>query len=56
MARKLINIKNSFGQYLLDTFGKDAIQRYCSIENIYDPFTLTKCNGTKVRIKRTYRQ
>lgn len=41
----------SFGQYLIDEFGDDAISKYWSDKNIVNPFSIRKSSKTKVWIK-----
>lgn len=56
---KLINKKKpilcrkcaSFGQWLIDSFGNNAIQDYWSELNTIDPFLITQKSGIKVFIK-----
>lgn len=47
----LCNKCNSFGQYLLDEYGGDAIEKYWSDKNSVDPFEIAKHKITKVYIK-----
>lgn len=43
---------NSFGQYLIDTYGEDAIELYWDYElNKVNPFEIAKCSPKKVWIK-----
>ena len=44
---------NSFGQYLLDEFGKDAIKMYWSDKNEISPFEIGKYSSKKVYFKCT---
>ncbi len=39
-AGKKIHSKDSFGQWLIDTYGDDAIEKYWSPKNTLDPFTI----------------
>lgn len=41
---------NSFGQYLLDEFGENAIDKYWSSKNIINPFEISKSSRTEVYI------
>mgnify|MGYP004570286465 CR=1 FL=1 len=46
-----IHPKDSFGQWLIDEFGNDAIEKYWSPKNTLDPFTIApKINNKKVWI------
>lgn len=46
-----IHPKDSFGQWLIDTYGDDAIEKYWSPKNKLDPFTIApKINNKKVWI------
>lgn len=38
---------NSIGQYLIDNFGNDAIEKYWSEKNIVDPFCVAKFSNQK---------
>lgn len=40
-----VHLKDSFGQWLIDTYGEDAIKKYWSDKNITDPFKLSKSNN-----------
>ena len=40
-----VHPKDSFGQWLIDTYGEDAIKKYWSDKNITDPFKLSKSNN-----------
>lgn len=42
---------NSFGQYLLDTYGENALDLYWDKSNIINPFDIDKCSLKKVKIK-----
>jgi hypothetical protein len=42
---------NSFAQYLLDTYGENALKLYWSDKNIFSPWEISKNNGNKVWIK-----
>lgn len=46
-----VHPKDSFGQWLIDTYGNDAIEKYWSDKNIIDPFDITPASSTKVWIK-----
>ena len=39
---------NSFGQYLIDTFGENALERYWSKNNIANPFEITLKSPQKI--------
>lgn len=41
---------DSFGQYLIDTYGEDSMKRYWSSKNILDPFKISKRSTNKVYI------
>ena len=46
-----IHPKDSFGQWLIDTYGNDAIEKYWSPKNTLNPFTIApKSNNKKVWI------
>ena len=45
-----VNPKDSFGQWLIDTYGEDAIKKYWSPKNKLDPFQITKANTKKIYI------
>ena len=48
---KKVHPKDSFGQWLIDEFGDDAIEKYWSPKNTLDPFTIApKINNKKVWI------
>lgn len=49
-ASKNIHPKDSFGQWLIDTYGEDAIEKYWSPKNMLDPFTISKSNDKKIWI------
>ena len=46
-----VHPKDSFGQWLIDTYGDDAIERYWSPKNTLDPFKISKGSDKKVWIK-----
>lgn len=43
-----VHPKDSFGQWLIDTYGKDAIKKYWSFKNTLNPFEISKNNNKKV--------
>lgn len=43
-----IHPKDSFGQWLIDTYGEDAIEKYWSDKNTIDPFKIAPKSGKKV--------
>lgn len=49
-ASKKIHPKDSFGQWLIDTYGDDAIEKYWSPKNTLDPFRISKSNDKKIWI------
>ena len=49
-AGKKVHPKDSFGQWLVDEFGKDAIEKYWSPRNTLNPFSITSKSGKKVWI------
>ena len=50
-SSKRIHKRDSFGQYLIDNFGDDAIEKYWSEENKTDPFKIAKTSNKKVYLK-----
>ena len=50
-AMRKIHPKDSFGQKLINDYGEDAIERYWSIKNTIDPFSIAPNSKTKVWIK-----
>ena len=44
---KKVHTKDSFGQWLINTYGDNAIEKYWSKNNILNPFKLAKNNNTK---------
>ena len=47
----ICNQCNSIGQYLIDTFGNDAIEKYWSESNIENPFSIAKMSNKKYFFK-----
>lgn len=47
-ASKKIHPKDSFGQWLIDTYGNDAIEKYWSPKNIINPFEISKRSTNKI--------
>ena len=47
-AKKQIHPKDSFGQWLTDEFGEDAIKKYWSSKNTLDPFKISKRSAKKI--------
>ena len=45
---KKVHPKDSFGQWLIDTYGNDAIEKYWSSKNKINPFNITPQSGKKV--------
>lgn len=45
-SKHIIHKLDSIGQYLIDTYGNDAIDKYWSNKNIINPFKLNKTNTT----------
>lgn len=45
-----VHPKDSFGQWLIDTYGEDAIEKYWSSKNTLDPFTISLNNKRKIWI------
>lgn len=45
-----VHPKDSFGQWLIDTYGKDAIEKYWSDKNTIDPFNIAPQSKKKVWI------
>lgn len=45
-----VHPKDSFGQYLIDTYGEDAIKKYWSSKNTLDPFKISKRNKKSIWI------
>ena len=47
------NACNSFGQYLIDTYGEDALEKYWDFEKNknLNPFKISRCSNKKVWIK-----
>ena len=43
----IIHPRDSFGQYLIDTYGNDAIEKYWSSKNTLDPFKLSPKSSIK---------
>ena len=43
-----VHPKDSFGQWLIDTYGEDAIKKYWSFKNTLNPFEISKNNNKKV--------
>lgn len=43
-----VHPKDSFGQWLIDEFGKDAIEKYWSPKNTIDPFNIAPQSNKKV--------
>lgn len=41
-AGKKVHLKDSFGQWLIDTYGNDAIEKYWSPKNTLNPFKISK--------------
>lgn len=41
----------SFAQYLIDTYGQDALEKYWSDKNTLDPFNIGFCSNKKIWIK-----
>lgn len=46
-ANQKIHPKDSFGQWLIDTYGNDAIEKYWSSKNTLDPFTIAPRSSNK---------
>lgn len=46
-----VHPKDSFGQWLIDTYGNNALDKYWSDKNTIDPFTIAPAGGKKVWIK-----
>lgn len=49
--RNLNSMKLSFGQYLLNNYGEDAINKYWSEKNTEDPFKMGYTSEIKVWLK-----
>ena len=47
---KKVHQRDSFGQWLVDEFGKDAIEEYWSPKNTLDPFKISKYNKKSIWI------
>ncbi len=47
---KKVHPKDSFGQWLIDTYGDNAIEKYWSPKNIVDPFEISPQSNKKVWI------
>ena len=45
---KKVHPKDSFGQWLIDEFGEDAIKKYWSSKNTLDPFEISKRSAKKI--------
>lgn len=45
------NACNSFGQYLINTYGENSIKSYWSDKNTINPFEISYCSGQKIWIK-----
>ena len=50
-AGKKIHPKDSFGQWIIDKYGDDAIEKYWSNKNTIDPFTIAPQSNKKVWLK-----
>jgi hypothetical protein len=47
-ANQKVHPLDSFGQYLINTYGKDAIKKYWSDKNINSPFKISKGSGKPI--------
>nr|DAE62821.1 MAG TPA: restriction enzyme [Caudoviricetes sp.] len=45
-----VHPKDSFGQWLINNYGEDAVEKYWSSKNTIDPFTIAPQSGKKVWI------
>lgn len=48
--KRKIHPKDSFGQWLIDTYGNDAIEKYWSPKNTLNPFTIAPKSSSKIWI------
>ena len=50
-GNRKVHPRDSFGQYLIDNYGEDAIEKYWSPKNTFNPFTIApKSNNKKIWI------
>ena len=49
-VNKKVHPKDSFGQWLIDTYGNDAIEKYWSPKNTLNPFTIAPKSSSKIWI------